>query len=86
LYKKNNLQVELQEYQLVIHGTKEMPIDYDRYVTATTDNVSYMTIYRSYRYNDPDLNSAESLWRRPSSAIVTPTTIVALLPLLIQLF
>jgi hypothetical protein len=36
---------------MVIHGTKEKPADYDRFVKANIDSVSYNTNYRISRYN-----------------------------------
>ena len=41
--------VQVEEYSLVIHGTKEKPIDYERFVKPDPSNVSFLKRYTYYQ-------------------------------------
>ena len=44
------LQVELEEYELIIHGTKEKPCDYERFIKNDEMTVSFLNNYERFQY------------------------------------
>ncbi len=43
--------MSVDDFALIIHGTKSKPIEYENFIETTGVNVSLLSIYESYQLN-----------------------------------